>query len=348
MTKAVTLPESIKDEKQLHDVLTQPSQELVEFVRTLNGPLLILGAGGKMGPTLAVRVRRAAEAAGVPLAIIAVSRFTNPLQRTWLEERGITTAGADLFCREAIDGLPDAENVIYLVGTKFGTSKNPSLTWAANTLIPSYVAERYKQSRLVALSTGNVYPLVPVDGGGSVETDALTPLGEYANAAVARERIFEYWSRRNNTPLALIRLNYAIDLRYGVLTDLARKIANNEPVDLTTGFLNCVWQGDANDMIVRSLGLTESPPRVLNLTGPEALSVRSLAEALGKRMNKQVHFTGREAETALLNNSSLSHRLLGAPPISIETMLSWTANWISQGGRLLDKPTGFEVRDGKF
>jgi dTDP-4-dehydrorhamnose reductase len=348
MMKEPNLPDLIETEDALDEVMTRPSEALVQYVRTLRGPLVVLGAGGKMGPSLCVRVRRAADAAGHALDVVAVSRFSDTTARTWLEDRGVRTRAADLIDPDAPAALPDAETVLYLVGLKFGTRDYPARTWAFNTLIPAAVARRYAGSRIVALSTGNVYPLVPVTRGGSVETDPLTPLGEYANACVARERIFEYFSRENATPMAIVRLNYAVDLRYGVLVDLARKIEAGQPVDVTMGYLNCIWQGDANDQIVRMLGLAGAPAVPLNLTGPEVLSVRALAERLGALLERPVAFTGREAETALLSDPARTVAALGPPATPLDTVLRWTAHWVRHGGALLNKPTGFEVRDGRY
>ena len=343
-----TLPNYIDTEAQLDEVMTRPTEALKAFVQTLRGPLVVLGAGGKMGPSLCVQVRRAAEEVRHDLDVIAVSRFSDPNARTWLDERGVQTLACDLMDRAAVDALPDAKDIIYLVGLKFGTGQNPARTWAINTLVPDRVSERYAGERIVALSTGNVYPLVPVAQGGSAETDALTPLGEYANAAVARERIFEYGAERDGTRVALIRLNYAVDLRYGVLVDLAQKIAAGEPVDVTMGYLNCIWQGDANEMIVRALDLTAQPPVMLNLTGQAVLSIRDLAQQLAALMDRPVEIVGMEAETALLSNPARAIAALGSPTTSLETMLRWTAHWVQHGGTTLNKPTHFEVRDGKY
>src|SRR5262245_15060570 len=292
-----TTPDLLRSEEELDEVLTRPGPALTEFIRAVPGPLLVLGAGGKMGPTLAVLAARAAGAANVPLEVVAVSRFTDAQARRWLEDRGVRTLAADLLDRDAVFGLPDAGSVIYLVGLKFGTSRQPELTWAVNTLVPAHVAERYRQARVVALSTGNVYPLVPVAGGGSVEADPLTPAGEYAHAAVARERIFTFCAQRHGTPVVLVRLNYAVELRYGVLVDVATRVYSGQPVDVTTGHLNCIWQGDANDMILRCLALAESPPAALNLTGPAVLSVRELALRFGELFGRPVRLTGSEAGT---------------------------------------------------
>jgi dTDP-4-dehydrorhamnose reductase len=346
--KVDAFPTHINSDAELDEVMSRPSPALISFVRSLNSPLVVLGAGGKMGPSLCALARRAADEAGHNLEVMAVSRFSSPDARRWLEERGVSVHAADLMDPTAVRGLPDAENVIYYVGLKFGTRDNPAQTWAVNTLVPAYVAERFEQARIVALSTGNVYPLVPVGKGGSKESDPLTPLGEYANAAVARERIFEYFSQQNGTRMALVRLNYAVDLRYGVLVDIAKKIARGEPVDLTMGYFNCIWQRDANDMILRTLDMTAQPAVALNLTGAETLSVRETAERLSRLMDTTVSFTGEEAETALLSDAGRAHDELGVPQTPIETVLHWTAEWVRTGGGTLGKPTGFEVRDGRY
>lgn len=342
------LPDLIPTEEALDEVMARPRPVLVDFIKTLAGPLVVLGAGGKMGPTLAVLARRAAEAAGHPLDVLAVSRFSDQQARRWLEVQGVRTLSVDLLDRKALEQLPDSANVIYLVGLKFGTTGNSARTWAVNTLVSAHVAERYPRARIVALSTGNVYPFAAVASGGCVETDPLTPLGEYPNAAVARERIFEFFSEQNGTPLALIRLFYAVDLRYGVLLDIARAVHAGEPVDVTTGFVNCIWQGDANEMILRALALTETPPLALNLTGPAVLSVRELALWFGELFHRSVKIMGTEAGTALLGNTSRMQALLGPPPTPLEPVIRWTAHWVEHGGRLLGKPTHFEVRDGKY
>ena len=348
MPSPLSFPPAIENETQLDDFLTRPRAELVEFIRQVRSPLLVLGAGGKMGPTLAALAGRAAAAAGHKLRVIAVSHFNNPAARQWLESHDVEMISCDLFQRDEIARLPDAGEIIYLVGVKFGTSQNPSLTWAASTIIPTNVAERFPQARIVALSTGNVYPLVPVAGGGATETHPLQPIGEYAHTALARERLFEYHSQRQGTPMVLVRLNYAVELRYGVLHDLARKVWAGEAVHLANGYFNCIWQGDANDNIVRSLGLAACPPLPLNLTGPEVLSVRTVATRLGELMGKAAKFTGTESTTALLNNPARAGKLLGPPPTPLDAALRWTAHWVMRGGASFNKPTHFEVRDGKY
>jgi nucleoside-diphosphate-sugar epimerase len=344
----MTLPELIETEDALDEVMTRPTPALIDSIRTLTSPLVILGAGGKMGPTLAVLARRAADTAGHPLDIVAVSRFSDARKRQWLEARQVRTIACDLMVRDAFASLPDADNVTYLVGLKFGTAQNPATTWASNTLVPAYASERYETARITALSTGNVYPLAPIHSAGLSEADPLTPTGEYANSCVARERIFEYFSRRTGTRMAIIRLSYALDLRYGVLVDIARKVYAGQPVDVTMGYLNCIWQGDANDLIIRSLGLASSPPMALNLTGSSAVSVRDVAQRFGELMDRPVEFTGKEAPTALLSSTAHLRMTLGEPATPLDLVIRWTAHWIANNGRLLDKPTHFEIRDGVY
>jgi nucleoside-diphosphate-sugar epimerase len=342
------LPESIQAEDQLDEVLTRPRPALVEFIRSVSGPLLILGAGGKMGPTLAVLAKRAAEAADHRLEVVAASRFSNGSLRAWLERQGIKTVCCDLLQAAAVEQLPEAGAIVHLVGRKFGSAENPAATWAANTLVPARVAERYPQTPIVALSTGNVYPLTAIAEGGSVETDPLTPLGEYANAAVGRERIFEFYSRVGRTPVALLRLFYAVELRYGVLADIARKVQAGEPIDLATGHFNCIWQGDANEMALRALSLAASPPSVWNLCRPEIFSVRAVAQRFGELLGRAPQLAGRESASALLGNAGQLCARLGEPSVPLETMLRLVAQWVKRGGRNLGKPTHFEVRDGNY
>ncbi len=340
--------ETIRNEEELIDVMTLPRPVLVDFMRTLTSPLVILGAGGKMGPTLAILARRAADKAGNPLEIVAVSRYSDSRTRQDLESRGIRTISADLMDQSVFAGLPDTDNLLYLVGLKFGTSDNPARTWATNTLVPAYAAERYREARIAALSTGNVYPLVNIGGGGSVESDPLTPLGEYSNACVARERIFEYYSAKNSTPIVLLRLSFALDLRYGVLVDIANKVWRGEPVDVAMSHMNCIWQGDANEMIIRSLALASVPPTPLNLVGGEHYSIRQVAQRFGALMGKPVAFSGVETRTAFLSNNARLRSALGEPPTSMEQVMQWVAGWVMAGGRQLNKPTHFEVRDGGY
>jgi nucleoside-diphosphate-sugar epimerase len=345
---ATELPDVIRTESELEEVLTRPSAALIEFIKTVSSPLLVLGAGGKMGPTLAVLARRAAEAAGHALEVVAVSRFSNAASRQWLEAHGVKTVSCDLLAADAVARLPDTENIIHLVGLKFGTAQNPAATWAINTIVPSRVCERYPRSRIVALSTGNVYPPSEVSRGGSVETDPLTPVGEYANAAVGRERIFEFYSRRQETPITLLRLFYAIELRYGVLADIARKVHAGEPVALANGCFNCIWQHDANEWILRALPLAVAPSSVWNLCRPEIFSVREIATRFGELLDRTPIFSGSETPSALLGNSAKLCAALDSPATPMETILRWIAHWVKQGGHDLGRPTHFEVRDGKY
>ncbi len=338
----------IATEAELESVLSAPSAADIDAVRTLEGPLLILGAAGKMGPSLAHRARRALDAAGNPAAVIAVSRFSNPAVREQLRGWGIETIECDLLAPGALERLPDAPNVIFMAARKFGSTGNPSLTWAINTYLPGLAAHRWRESRIVAFSSGNVYPLVPVSSGGATEHMPTDPIGEYAQSVLGRERMFEYVSRQYGTPVALLRLNYAVELRYGVLVDIALKVRERQPVDLNMGHVNVIWQGDANSVALRSLQRAESPPFLLNLTGPETLRVRDIAREFGRRFGVEPRFVGAEHPTALLSNAALCHRLFGMPSLKAQDVIDLTAAWILRGGATLGKPTHFEMREGKF
>ncbi len=339
---------SIKSIEQLDDVLTTPSTAVVEALSKMTGRLLIVGAGGKMGPTLAVLARRAADLSGANLDVVAASRFSNINSRDWFHKYGVTTISADVLNRHDIESLPDAQHVIYLVGLKFGTSTSPGATWVANTLAPAAIIQKYAASSIVALSTGNVYPFVDSASDGSTEDLPLIPIGEYPNAAVARERIFEFFSEKQNTPVALLRLNYALDLRYGVLVDIARKVWNSEPIELSMGYFNAIWQGDANELILRSFPLASVPATAYNLTSPQKYSVREVAQRFGELMSRQPILTGTESSTALLSNCNRLYSELSPPTTSLDTVMTWTANWVVEGGSTLGKPTHFEVRDGVY
>jgi nucleoside-diphosphate-sugar epimerase len=343
-----SLPGRIDTEAELEAFLTRPNAGLQDFVRKLPSPLLILGAGGKMGPSLAILAKRAAEAAGHPLQIIAVSRFGDKQLVEHLRRNQIETISCNLMDPAAVARLPDAPNLLYLVGLKFGTTDNPSATWAINTIVPTRIAERYGSARIVALSTGNVYPPTATNARGATENHVLTPLGEYANSAVARERIFEFHSRNQGTPVVLLRLFYAVELRYGVLVDIARRVHSGEPIDLANGYFNCIWQGDANDMAIRALELATSPPTAWNLCRPEIFSVREVAGRVGELLGRAPSFTGRELPTALIGDSSSLCSKLGEPSVPLESMLNWIAGWVRGGGRDLHKPTHFESRDGQY
>ena len=337
-----------QSETDLDEHLSRPHPAVVEMMGRLPGDLLVLGVGGKMGLSLAQAACRAAQEAGVNRRVIGVSRFSDSQARERLEQAGVQTIVADLLDRQALAALPDAENVVYMAGRKFGTQGDASLTWAANVLAPGLVGERYPASRIVAFSTGCVYPLVARTTGGCKESHPPNPVGEYAQSALGRERVFEYASRRYGTSVCLLRLNYAIDLRYGVLHDIALRILEERPVDLAMGAFNCIWQGDAVNQALRALELCASPPRILNVTGPEVLATREVAKRLGRALKRRVVFAGRPADTAYLNDAQQATGLFGPPTVSIEEMIEWTARWVQAGGRSHGLPTHFEVRNGTF
>lgn len=329
----------------LEELLSRPSDADRSAMAALSGDLLILGVGGKMGPTLAVRARRAAPPG---LRIRAAARFSEPGLREQLENAGIETFRTDLLDPAQLAALPDAENVLCMFGRKFGSTEDPTLTWAMNVYAPGLVCERYKNSRIVAFSSGNVYGYSHVARGGSVESDEPLPVGEYAWTGLGRERIYDYHSRAYGTPMMLLRLNYAIDLRYGVLLDIGTRVFERQPIDLSMGAANVIWQGDANSVALRSFAHVAAPAAFLNLTGPETLSVRRIAETIGGHLGIAPDFTGAESTDALLNNAQRCHRLFGYPSVTPDEMMEWTAFWIAAGGATLNKPTHFEARDGKF
>jgi nucleoside-diphosphate-sugar epimerase len=326
---------------ELEDALSRPSERDVGFLREHSGDILILGAGGKMGRSLARLCRRATDAAGTPRRVIAVSRKR-------IDEPGVEAIACDLLDRSAVLRLPDCPNVLYLAGRKFGSTGNPELTWAMNTLVPAIVADRFRDSRMVVFSTGNVYPFRNVASGGSRETDIPAPVGEYAQSCLGRERIFEYFSRHHGLRCLLFRLNYAVDLRYGVLVDIARKVHAGEPVSVTVPAFNVIWQSDANSYALRSLRYCEVPARILNVTGAGTLTVRAAAQFFGERFGRAPIFEGDEGTAALLNDASESHRLMGPPEVSGAQLMEMVADWVESGGASLNKPTHFEVADGKF
>lgn len=332
----------------LDDLLSEPTQPVVDAIGGLEGDIAVLGAGGKMGPTLARLARRASDLAGASRQVFAVSRFTDETVRGRLEAWGVRTVQCDLLDRDDVADLPPARNVVFMAGRKFGSTGEESLTWAMNVLAPANVCDVFRSSRIAAFSTGNVYGLAPVARGGSAETDLLDPRGDYAMSCVGRERIFEHYSHLNGTPVAILRLNYACDLRYGVLVDLARKVWGGEVIDVSMGAFNTIWQGDANAVALRSLALASAPPLVLNVTGAEILPVREVCEELGKLLGKPVRFRGTEAPDAFLSSAEKARRLFGLPQVSSSELIRRVAEWIRRGGDLLGKPTHYEVRDGKF
>ncbi len=342
------LPALIRDVDHLEELLSEPSGAAIDVMRRLNGDLVVLGVAGKMGPTLARMARRALDAAGASGRVIGVSRFSSPAQQDALERHGIDTIRCDLLDEDAVARLPDAANVIFMAGRKFGSTGDEPLTWAMNAHLPALVCRRYRSSRIVAFSTGNVYGLTPCGRGGSREEDSPNPVGEYAMSCLGRERLFEYFSRAYGTPLAILRLNYSTEMRYGVLVDLARRVLGREPIDVTMGYFNVIWQADANAMALTALAHTSSPPLIVNLAGAEEMSVRAACTELARRLNVEVSFTGREAGDALLSNGARGRALLGAPRVDAARLLAWTADWVERGGESLDKPTHFESRTGRF
>jgi len=341
-------PDAVHDEAELEELLSRPSAADVELLGSLSGDVIVLGAGGKMGPSLARRLKRAADAAAVPRRITAVSRFSDARVVEPLAADGIATFSCDLLDPGAVERLPDAPNVLFLAGMKFGATSNPGLTWALNTVVPALVARRYRKARTVVFSTGNVYPLVDPASGGCTEGDAPAPVGEYAQSCLGRERVFEHYSREHGTPCLLFRLFYAVDLRYGTLVDVARRVHAGQPVDLGVPCFNAIWQGDALSYAIRSLALAESPPRPLNVTGEHVIPVRAAAAHFGRVFGKEPRFAGEEGRLALLGDAHECHRLLGPPEVPSDRLMAWVADWVTRGGRSLGKPTGFEKSDGRF
>lgn len=338
------LPAAIRDAETLEDILSRPDPILEAELQSLDGDIMVLGVAGKMGPSLARMAKRAAPGKRV----IGVARFSDPAVKAQLEAWGIEVITCDLTDRAGLAALPQARNIVFMAGMKFGSGGDQPMTWALNTYVPGMVAETFAGSRIVAFSTGCVYPFMSVDDVGATEETPLDPPGEYANSCVGRERLFQFFSAKHGTPGKLIRLNYAIDLRYGVLHDIAQKIREGKPVDLTTGHVNVLWQGDSNRYALRALAHCTTPTTPLNVTGPETLSVKWLATELAARMGKPVTFTGEPAKTAWLNNAAEAMRLFGYPLVSVKQMLDWVADWVAADRPSLNKPTKFENRDGKY
>jgi len=339
---------SIQDVAQLEDLLSEPTEGVVRTLGGLEGDIVVLGAAGKMGPTLARMAKRASEAAGVKRRVIGVSRFSPPSLENQLQAWGVETVRCDLLDPASLAKLPDAANVVFMAGMKFGSTGQEWLTWAINSFLPGLVANRYRNSKIAVFSTGNVYGLSPITRGGSCEKDALNPSGEYAMSCVGRERIFEHFSRANNTKMTILRLNYACELRYGVLLDIAQRVNASQPVSLPMGHLNTIWQADASAMSLESFRCALSPPNVINITGPELLSVRSVAEEFGKKFGKPVRFDGTESSDALLSNGAKSFELFGRPRVNAQQIIDWIADWVRRGETTLAKPTHFEERAGHF
>ncbi len=333
------------DEHRLEDMLSEPTEATRKAVARLKGDIVVLGAGGKMGPTLAMMLKKAS---GDKKTIYAVSRFSNPSVKSRIQQAGVKTLEANLLDDSVYPQLPDVENVFYLVGMKFGATGNQPLTWAQNSFVPTLAARHYRNAKIVAFSTGNVYPLVAVGSGGAVEETAPDPIGEYAQSCLGRERMFQYFSQLYGTPVTLIRLNYANEPRYGIIVDLTLKILNDEPIDLTMPAVNLIWQRDANDYIIQSISLAKSPPAILNVTGPDTVAIRQLAEQIGGQLGKKPEFVSREAETSLLSNASQCFSLFGYPKMTLNEMVSVIVRWVASGKLVLSKPTKYHIRNGKF
>jgi dTDP-4-dehydrorhamnose reductase len=339
---------NIDSEQQLEERMSRPAAADVDALRVLEGDVLILGVGGKMGPSLAQLIRRSADAAGKKTKVFGVARFTDKNMPEALRAHRIEPIACDLLEPEQLAQLPDAENVIFMAARKFGTTGAEHLSWAINTQLPALVADRYRHSRIVCFSSGNVYPLVPAIRGGADEQTPVGPQGEYAQSVLGRERVFEHASHRWGTKVSMLRLNYAIDLRYGVLVDIARAVFERRPVDVRMPLVNVIWQGDANSVTLRSIAHCDSPPFVLNLTGPETLSTRWIAQQFAQRLGLEASFSGEESSHALLNNSAKCHQLFGYPTVTVGVMMDWIADWIASGGAHSNKPTYFQTQDGKF
>ena len=338
----------IKELAQIEQEMYQPSEALLNDLSNLDGDIMFLGAGGKMGPSMIELARLAIEKAGINKKLIAVSRFSDTKARDEVVSKGVQVISADLLDEQALLDLPDVKNIMYLAGTKFGTQGNESFTWAMNAYLPGRIADKYKSSRIVAFSSGNVQQFARISQGGIDENTTPAPIGEYAQSCLGRERIFEYFSKTYQTPVLIYRLNYAIDLRYGVLLEIAKSVHAGKPIDISMGFVNVIWQGDANDIALRCFNHCSSPAKILNITGPETISVQWLAEQFGEFFDKEPVFTGTVQDTALLSNAAAAHQLFGYPRVTLKDMIGWTAQWLLQGGTQLNKPTHFQERQGQF
>ena len=336
------------NEETLNALLTTPSDALVADMKKIRGDILVLGAGGKMGPTLCVLAKNAIKKAGVDKRVIAVSRGSDKIATQLMLDHGIEVIAMDLLDKEKLYSLPDVENVIYMAGRKFGTDGSEWQTWAMNATLPAFVADKFKRSNIVVFSSGNIYPIVKLSDGGCKETDKVGPIGEYAMSCLARERAFEYAANTFGTNVFIYRLNFAVDLRYGVLFDVANKIQNGTPISLSTPCFNFIWQGSANEIALRGLLHAESPAKIMNVTGPETVSIKKAALELGRYLGKEPIFEGEEGNDAYLNDASLAMETFGYPTVSAKTLIRWQAEYILDGGRTLDKPTHFEERKGSY
>jgi nucleoside-diphosphate-sugar epimerase len=344
MTPGWTTPERFENAAALDEFLSRPTPEVVTAMGELDGDIMVLGVGGKMGPSLAALARRASDAAGVRRRVIGVSRFSSKKAMAALNAAGVETIACDLLDDAALRALPDAPNIVYMAGMKFGATGREGQTWALNAFLPGLVARRFAGARFVVFSSGNVYPFVPVSAGGCSEETPPSPVGEYAQSVLGRERVFTYVAGETKTPGVILRLNYAVEMRYGVLLDVASAVWSGEPIDVRTGYANVIWQGDANAVALRALAHVQSPPLILNITGPEIVSIRDLAQQFGKLMGKPPVFAGAEQADALLNGAARAHMLFGRPRVPLGQMIAWTADWVRRGGETLHKPTKFHTR----
>ena len=335
-------------EEKLNELLTTPTDKLVEDIAKIKGDIMILGAGGKMGPTLCLLAKNAIKKAGIEKRVIAVSRFSDQIALDLLHSNGIETISCDLLDHDSLEALPEVENVIYMAGRKFGTDGQEYLTWAMNATLPAFVAYKFRKSNIVVFSSGNIYPIVPLSSGGCTEDDKVAPVGEYAMSCLARERAFEYAANQYGTNVFIYRLNFAVDLRYGVLFDCAKKIMDGTPISLSTPCFNFIWQGSANEIAIRGLLHAGVPAVKMNVTGPETVSIKAASIKLGKLLGKEPIFEGSDQGNAYLNNASRAMELFGYPDVSADTLIRWQAEYILDGGRTIDKPTHFEERKGTY
>jgi nucleoside-diphosphate-sugar epimerase len=338
----------MKELELAYKKLLEPSDDLVSDIAELDGDIMMLGVGGKMGPALARLAKEAVRRSGLNKTITGVARFSESGLQEALNKDGIETVRADLLRDDQLQDLPDVKNVLYLAGTKFGTTGNESFTWAMNSYLPGRIAQKFKNSRIVVFSTGNVYPLTPVISGGADETLTPQPVGEYAQSCLGRERLFQYYSLKNNTPILIYRLNYANDVTYGVLLEIARSVKEKRALDLSMGHVNVIWQGDANEMALRAFRYCTVPSKVLNIAGPETISVRWLAKEFGKLFGETPRFINHEQDTALLSNAAESYRLFGYPKVPLKKMIELIVDWINEDGKMINKPTHFQERTGQF
>ncbi|MBT3374333.1 MAG: NAD(P)-dependent oxidoreductase [Lentisphaerae bacterium] len=338
------LPEKIASVDMLDDLLSRPSPALVEAMRQLEGDIMVVGAGGKIGPTMARMAKRAVTEAGVEKDIIAVDVVPLPE----LEAAGITTLTCDFLDIDAVDKLPEVKNIVYMIGRKFGSTGSESLTWAINCIVPYHAARKFQGSRVLSFSTGCVYPVMHLSTGGATETTGMDPVGEYAMSCLGRERMFDVYADRGTEDVLHVRLNYAVECRYGVLYDIAHKVWTGEAVDITTGYANVIWQGDACEQALRSFPFATHPATILNVTGPETFAIRQVAQRFGELMDKEATFIGEENGMGYLSNASRANALFGNPSVPLDRILQWTAAWIMEDGENLGKPTHFETQDGKY